>query len=598
LTLRLRRMRTLLHVIDADGHYGEDSSGKRRARRASAVVVLLGRLQNDAPSPLRRTVCASLTRALEAAMRDDVCELSDALVAVADHASSTHDVATLAEAAMLPDFQRSLRAYARLVRFCDAPEPSGRHARFAIDALRELGHTLPWANTLRVSALRGHLLALASQLESIAVVRSLSALAEGPGRDHLAALETTISALCRLTRGARRRMSQQGPQTTSREGAAIGALALAIEQSAPIQQGAAGGGASIERALQAVRSSLSGELPLAIAKTVLLVLRRTAQLPHADDAAVTHSFAPSSPKEAPLPGWLMGRRTLGGYYLLQPLGAGGVGSVFVVTRVEERHNEQAVRFALKVPDYSAEAARTLSEDEFLNLFRQEAGALLALPAHPNLAAFVTFDAGARPKPILVMELVEGPTLERVLDRGDMDVTRALALLDGIGAGLETMHEVGIGHLDLKPSNVIMRSGTAMPVLVDFGLAGRHVRPGCATGPYGAPEIWGLIPPEYEPKPAAADVYAFACLAYEVLTRTALFDGPSELAVINAHVSHDGNPERLRWLRERPGLRELYELLSNALRSHPAERVNVAELREGFRELGPALSKLAWPLRAA
>jgi hypothetical protein len=120
----------------------------------------------------------------------------------------------------------------------------------------------------------------------------------------------------------------------------------------------------------------------------------------------------------------LSRRILGGFYVLHPLGSGGVSSVFVVSRAEERHRDDATRFALKVPDYSAEAARTLSEEEFLNLFRQEAGALLALPQHANLARFVTFDAGARPKPILVMELVEGPTLERVIERGDLDVNRA------------------------------------------------------------------------------------------------------------------------------------------------------------------------------
>jgi serine/threonine protein kinase len=289
---------------------------------------------------------------------------------------------------------------------------------------------------------------------------------------------------------------------------------------------------------------------------------------------------------------------------MHPLGAGGVGSVFVVKRVEERNQESAIRFALKVPDYSAEAARTLSEEEFLSLFRQEAGALLALPRHRNLATFVTFDAGARPKPILVMELVEGPTLERALERGDLDIARALTLLDGIGAGLEAMHKVGIGHLDLKPSNVILRSEPRasgdgdVPVLVDFGLAGRHLRPGCGTGLYGAPEIWGLIPTGYEPRPAAADVYAFACLAFEVLTGLPLFEEPTELAVINSHLSHDGSPARLHALAGPSGRLELCELLANGLRRHPAERVTIAEMREGLRELAPALRKLAWPLRAA
>jgi hypothetical protein len=597
LSLRLRRMRSLLHLVDADGSYGDDISGQRSVRRLRTVRLLLSRAQTDAPSPLRRVVCAALARALDASMRDEVCELSDALFAVADHVRSAHDIATLAEASMMPDFQRSLSAYAQLVRVCEKAEPTGRHARTTIDALRELGQSLPWANTRRVTAVRSHLLTLARKLEDIAAARSLAELAEGAGRDHLAGLDACVAGLCRLTRGARRRLETQLPGL-QRESTPISLLAVAIEK------GPKEGREQFQSAMAAVIDNLSHELPHAVAETVLIVLRRLEQLPAADLNSEVNSFAPPVPKEAALPPWLSGRRTIGGFYVLHPLGVGGVGSVFVVTRVEERHRDDAVRFALKVPDYSAEAARTLSEDEFLNLFRHEAGALLALPRHENLATFVTFDAGARPKPILVMELVEGPTLERVIERGDLDIRRALSLLDGIGAGLEGMHRVGIGHLDVKPSNVILRSSQtpsgehATPVLVDFGLAGRHVRPGCATGPYGAPEIWGLTPPDHAPSPIPADVYAYACLAYEALTGETLFEGANEVAVINAHVGHDGYPDKLKALRERRGLLEFCELIANGLRRHPAERISVPEMREGLRELGPALARFSWPLRAA
>ena len=230
--------------------------------------------------------------------------------------------------------------------------------------------------------------------------------------------------------------------------------------------------------------------------------------------------------------------------------------------------------------------------------------------HPSVVAVLDFGRDeASGCGYLVMERVEGPTLERVIERGDLDVAAALDLLDGIGAGLQGMHRVDIGHLDVKPSNVIMRavansngtsdgSETMRPVLVDFGLAGRNLRPGCATGPYGAPEVWGLVPPDYDPRPMDVDVYAYSCLAYETLTGDTLFDGASELATIQAHLNHDGFPDKLKALCAKKGMQTLGELIGNGLRQHPGERISVQEMREGFRELRQALSKMEWPLHAA
>jgi hypothetical protein len=593
LTLHLRRMRTLLHLVDADGSYGEDLTGQRRERRIRVARVLLARARDDAPSPLRRIVCAAVARAMDALVRDEICELSDALVAVADNVPISHDQRTLAEASTNIDFQRCVTAYAELTSITEGAQPSGRKARAALDAMVELAQALPWASTLRVTALRQGLLRFARELESVAAVRSLAELASAEPRS-LAQLEATVFALAQLTVGARRRLVARQQRPVPASGSAISMLEMTLDQHIKGQTTDYGD------VLDSVHATLSHELPRGVAAVARIVLDRMRGMSVHAVGDRYDSFVPPIPKEAPLPPWLPGRRIIGGFYVLRALGAGGVGSVFVVTRAEERHREDAVRFALKVPDYSAEAARTLSEEQFLTLFREEAGALLALPKQRNLATFVTFDAGARPKPILVMELVEGPTLERVIERHELNIERALSLLDGVAEGLSSMHRVGIGHLDVKPSNVILRtpmtseSGTT-PVLVDFGLAGRHIRPGCATGPYGAPEIWGLVPEGVAPHPRAADVYAFACLAYEVLTGDTLFDGPNELAVINLHLSHDGYPDKLLGLRQNPRLAAVCDLIANGLRQHPMERISMAEMRAGFRELGPALMQLPWPL---
>jgi serine/threonine protein kinase len=230
------------------------------------------------------------------------------------------------------------------------------------------------------------------------------------------------------------------------------------------------------------------------------------------------------------------------------------------------------------------------------MFREEASALLTLPAHKNLARFVTFDAGARPKPILVMELVEGAMLERMIESGTFDMPRALKVLDDVLAGLEAMHGVGVGHLDLKPSNVVLRRDDEA-VLVDFGLAGRKVRPGCASGPYGAPEVWTV--PEGPPlSPMPVDVYAFGCLAFETLTGRVLFDADNETEQIARHITHDGLPPMLRGLGENRKLASLVELIFSTLRRDPQNRPTVTRLRADLRQVTPDLVRLPWPIGAS
>ncbi len=412
-------------------------------------------------------------------------------------------------------------------------------------------------------------------------------------------LERAVRLLERLAIGSRRRLGEAVAEASGVAGPALRVVDIAVERAYR------GDREPLGEAIAAALDALHEDLPGAIAEVAATALVRMMSLPAEGRPGEEKrdSFAPAAPKEAPLPPWLPPSRTLGGFYVLRALGSGAVGSVFVARRAEEKKNEGAPRFALKVPEYTGAAARTLSEEEFLRLFREEAGALLAIPEHDNLAKLVTFDAGARPKPILVMELVEGPTLERVIETGALDVSRTFALLDGIAAGLAAMHEVGVGHLDLKPSNVILRDVDALtghpgtPVLVDFGLAGRHLRPGCATASYGAPEIWGLVPKGHKPSPMAADIYAFGCVAFELLTGRELVWAGSEVGIITAHLSHDGDFEGLSWLAQHPMLAPIADILAGAVRQDPRMRTPMHELRAQLAELAPGLANMRWPLAA-
>ncbi len=338
-------------------------------------------------------------------------------------------------------------------------------------------------------------------------------------------------------------------------------------------------------------------VPKAVTRLVSTVVWRLAELPvegteRVDGAASEGGRVPES-----LPSWLPPRRTLGGFYVARALSSGALGSVFVATRIEDKGDPTAEKLALKVPEYSASAARSLSEAEFLTMFREEAGALIALPHHPNLARFVTFDAGSKPKPILVMELVEGVTLERLLQSRALDAKRAIALLDDVLKGLEAMHSVGIGHLDIKPSNVVMRKGE-QAVLVDFGLSGRHIRPGCATGPYGAPEVWGALEGKGPWSPAKADIYAFGCVAFETMTGKPLFDAESEMGLVSKHIAHDGMPPPVKALADsKKGVPALAELLFKTLRRNPDDRPSATEVRAELARIAPALAKSKWPVDA-
>jgi hypothetical protein len=585
LTMRLRRLRTFLHVLDADA--GDDDAAQRRA--ATATTTLLARARDDRAIPLRRTLLATIARACDALIRAELVETSDVLAGLLVDVPRPEDLAIVAEATMVSDLENVLKAYLALDRVLS----SGADFSRVIDATLEMARALPIASSSRVEALRAALLRLGHAAEDMGRCFGLDEVTRDDEFGALQRLEAAVLALVQVLRGGRRRLGRPADDDAPVTPVAIGRVAQAAERAATH-----GDREELLGAVDAARSALEQELPRALAMAAARALERVAALPGRAPTTTAHVARTSRSLEPRLPAWLPPARILGGFYVVRPLGRGAGGTVFVVKRADDRHDTGAPCFALKVPEYDGAAARTLSESEFLRTFREEAGALLALPPHPNLASLVTFDAGARPKPILVMELIEGPSLERVIAQGGVrNARQAIGIVDGIAAGLEAMHAAGLGHLDVKPSNVILRdAGRGAPVLVDFGLAGRRIRPGCGTASYGAPEIWGLIPTGWESVPAHADVYALACVAYEVFTGRPLFGGSSEVATITAHLAHDGGPETLAELAKHgPAPRRFASLLAEALRRDPRARIDAAAFRAGLAEVSSLLDETRWPL---
>jgi len=589
-----RRLKALLHLVDLEGARSEDDVGVRgRVRRS--VQVMLRRLASRPDPIVHRIACATLARSFDSAVREGVSEPSDLLLSVAYFISDAQSFEKLCEASTNPDVRAVLGAYTSFLNpLLDHVDHADGHEGPKLVALEdvtrvserviELSRGLGAGGSYRGEALRRVMQRLGRALETIAQARGQTELVDssGGGSDVIGELEHSIDELKRLISGALRRVMEEDPMAISVV-ADVPALSALVERT--VRSGVPPNATQLAMAAK----ELVSDLPAAIASAITRVLERIATLPVA--AASDVLAIPLQKQRTALPDWLLPQKTIGAFYVVRSLGSGGAASVFMARRIEERKNAKAEGFALKVPAYDPTTARSLSEQEFLELFREEAGALLSLPGHVNLARFVTFDLAARPKPILVMELIRGLGLDRLIRSRALTTDRVLQILDGILAGVEAMHGASVAHLDLKPSNVILRDDQT-PVLVDFGLSGRKLRPGCGTLDYCSPEVLGAVPAD---SPLPADIYAFACMAYEALTAQLLFEAADESAILSLHVAHDGWPDRLAEFAQIPEYLEFAKVLAACLRQDPRKRPTATQAREAIARTTKNLRDRAWPL---
>jgi eukaryotic-like serine/threonine-protein kinase len=220
---------------------------------------------------------------------------------------------------------------------------------------------------------------------------------------------------------------------------------------------------------------------------------------------------------------------LGPYEILTPLGAGGMGEVY-----RARDAKLGRDVALKVlPEAFARDAERMAR------FQREAKVLASLN-HPNIATIHGLeDSGATHA--LVMELVEGPTLADRIRSGPIPIEESLRIAKQICEALEYAHERGIVHRDLKSANVKVTSDDAVKVL-DFGLAkaieGDAASIDIATSPTISrmATLAGVLlgtaaymsPEQAKGKSVdrRADIWAFGCVLYEMLTGQMAFRGES------------------------------------------------------------------------
>jgi len=257
---------------------------------------------------------------------------------------------------------------------------------------------------------------------------------------------------------------------------------------------------------------------------------------------------------------LPGKR-LGPYEILSAIGAGGMGEVY-----RARDAKLGRDVALKVlPEAFARDAERMAR------FQREAKVLASLN-HPNIASIYGMeDSGGTDA--LVMEMVEGPTLADRIRQGPIPTDEALRIAKQICEALEYAHERGIVHRDLKPANVKVTNDDAVKIL-DFGLAKALEGDGSSADVANSPTITHLAtqvgvllgtaaymsPEQAKGKPVdrRADIWAFGCVLYEMLTGKMVFGGETVTDTLAAIIKEEpdwsqlpaGTPIRVRVLLQR------------------------------------------------
>jgi len=241
-------------------------------------------------------------------------------------------------------------------------------------------------------------------------------------------------------------------------------------------------------------------------------------------------------------------RQLGPYRLIEPLGAGGMGEVFLA---EDTRLGRKVAIKLLPQEFAADPER-------IARFSQEARAAAALN-HPHIAAVydVGADAGTH---YMVQEFLQGRPLRDSLATGPLQRTRALTLAAEIAEGLAAAHAAGIVHRDLKPENVFV-SPEGHAKILDFGLAKlTEVSVASPSGPGGStrsPTMMhtmagalmgtaGYMAPEQvagHEVDRRADLFALGCVLYEMLVGERAFEG--ETLIDTLHAISRQEPAELR-----------------------------------------------------
>jgi eukaryotic-like serine/threonine-protein kinase len=266
--------------------------------------------------------------------------------------------------------------------------------------------------------------------------------------------------------------------------------------------------------------------------------------------------------------------TISHYRVVKRLGAGGMGIVYLAEDTRLKRNV-ALKF---LPPAS------VGDTQATSRLLREAQTASALD-HPNLAT--VYEVGEwQQQPFIAMAFYDGETLKERLERGQMSVNDAVAILTQVATGLVAAHRAGIVHRDLKPANIMLTRDQQVKIL-DFGLASmtseqaqtmtRLTGAGTVVGTVGymAPEqMEGMSPGP------ATDVWALGVIAYEMLSGRLPFSGSSTVAAALALAKE--TPAPLTKIRsDVPD--QVAQLVQHALDKAPERRISAEDFRRGLNQ---------------
>ena len=273
---------------------------------------------------------------------------------------------------------------------------------------------------------------------------------------------------------------------------------------------------------------------------------------------------------------------MAGYRIESILGQGGMGTVYEATQLSLN---RIVALKILSPQLGSDLV-------FRERFRRE-GHIQAAIDHPHIVT--VYEAGEVDDVLfLAMRLVRGSTLKDMIVGRDLEGARTLRLLKPIADALDTAHEAGLTHRDIKPQNILV-GVRDHAFLADFGLTKSSTETGLTrTGQFVG--TIDYISPEQirgEAAGAASDIYALTAVLYECLCGVVPYPKPSDAAVLYAHIS---DPPPLV-TDQRPELPPaLDEVIARGMAKRPSDRPRSASemIAEAERAFGKRVRAVITP----